>query len=273
MQQEKTANEYMIIDAHAHIFPPKIAQKATEAISGFYGIPMQHIGFSEELTKSGSQIGVSRYLVCSSATTPLQVQTINDYIADECARHPEFVGLGTLHPDMEDYSREIDRILQLKLHGIKLHPDFQTFNIDDPSAVCIYKKLAALKLPVLFHTGDARYDYSAPKRLGHVLEQVPDLVCIAAHFGGYQRWEEAHDYLKCDNIFFDTSSSLFKLSKNDAVSLIRYFGEDKFLFGSDFPMWDHACELQRFLDLGLPPLANEKILHANFEGIFGAQSV
>lgn len=267
MQQNKI-KDLKIIDAHSHIFPEKIAQKATEAISEFYGIPMDHCGCSQELIDSGSKINVLKYLVCSSATTPIQVQSINDFISRQCKAHNEFFGFGTLHPGMKEFDCEIERIMQLGLHGIKLHPDFQKFFIDDDDAIFMYKSLAKAKLPILFHTGDARYDYSAPKRLYNILQQVPDLICVAAHFGGYQRWEEAHDFLKCDNVYFDTSSTLFALSKDDAVSLIDYFGEDKFMFGSDFPMWDHAEELERYLNLGLSDERNEKILHGNFEKLY-----
>ena len=59
-----------IIDAHSHIFPQKIAEKATGAISKFYEIPMGHMGSTEELIKSGSEAGVDKYLVFSTATTP-----------------------------------------------------------------------------------------------------------------------------------------------------------------------------------------------------------
>jgi predicted TIM-barrel fold metal-dependent hydrolase len=257
-----------IIDAHSHIFPEKIAEKATKAISDFYEIPMEHIGMTDELLQSGAKIGVDKYLVCSSATTPKQVASINTFIAQACKQHSCFFGFGTLHPDMEEIEKETERIVSLGLHGQKLHPDFQRFNIDDEHAIPMYRIIAKAGLPILFHSGDNRYDYSAPKRIRNVLEQVPDLICIAAHFGGYQRWQEAHDCLKDERIYFDTSSSLFALSKEDALGLIDYFGEDHFFFGSDFPMWDHEEELERFLALGLTEEQNQKIFYQNFERVF-----
>ena len=45
--------EYRIIDAHTHIYPEKIAEKAGEAIGGFYNVPIYHTGTAEELLKSG----------------------------------------------------------------------------------------------------------------------------------------------------------------------------------------------------------------------------
>ena len=74
-----------IADAHTHIFPAKIAEKATASISKFYNVPMQFIGLSSHLLESGSRIGVGKYLVCSTATRPDQVLSINDFIAGECA--------------------------------------------------------------------------------------------------------------------------------------------------------------------------------------------
>lgn len=268
MHQTETERGRIIIDAHAHIYPQKIAEKATDTIGKFYEIPMQHVGLPEELIKSGQQIGVSRYLVCSTATKPEQVRSINQYIKNECDKHPEFLGFATMHPGMDNFEEELDFMQSNGLRGIKLHPDFQKFNIDDENAIVMYRSIAKRHLPILFHTGDNRYDFSAPKRLYHVINEVPDLTCIAAHFGGYQRWDEVHEYLKCPNLYFDTSSSLFQLKREDAVRLIHYFGVKQFLFGSDFPMWDHKEELARFDALDLTSEEREYILHINFETLF-----
>lgn len=155
-------NQYEICDGHGHIFPEKIAAKAVSSIGDFYGIPMfSGEGVSDAILKSGSQIGVTHYLVCSAATTAHQVESINQFIVHEYAAHPEFVGFGTLHPDYKDVETQIQFCLDNGLRGIKLHPDFQRFNIDDKRAYKIYE-CAAGKLPILFHTGDNRYDFSSP---------------------------------------------------------------------------------------------------------------
>jgi predicted TIM-barrel fold metal-dependent hydrolase len=263
---------FKIIDAHSHIFPPKIASKATGSIGKFYAIEMNHNGSSEELLKSGAVIGVSTYLVCSSATTPLQVESINDYIASECRIHPEFFGFGTLHPGYEDIPKEIERMQGLGLHGVKLHPDFQKFNIDDDDAIKMYKHLAEKQMPVLFHTGDKRYHYSSPFRLVNALNKVPDLIAIAAHFGGYSEWDTVNMYTPSPTLFFDTSSSLFELPREECLKLIDYFGYKQFFFGVDFPMWDHQEELDRFRNLKLEHDIEKAILSENFIRLFGLES-
>ena len=265
----KSFCEYEIFDAHTHIFPEKIAEKAVGAIADFYSIPMQHSGSSEALLASGRKIGVKKYLVCSTATTQHQVSSINDFIIDKCSRNSEFIGFGTLHPDAENIDEEIEKIINAGLRGVKFHSDFQKFNIDDDKAVKIYSKLAG-RLPVLLHMGDDRYDYSSPLRLLNVKKQLPELEVFAAHFGGYQRWDEAARYLSdLDKIWFDTSSTIAVIGSEEAKRLVSCFGVDKMLFGTDFPMWDHEEELSRFLSLELSDADNRKILSENFKRAFG----
>ncbi len=260
---------YTIYDAHAHIFPEKIAKKATDNIGHFYDIPMSHTALSEQLIEFGSQAGISRYLVCSTATTPHQVRSINDFIHNECNLHPEFVGLGTLHPFMEDMESEVIRITELGLHGIKLHPDFQIFDIDDSKAIEMYKLAAKYDLPILFHMGDDRYSYSEPKRLIRAMDKVPDLTAIAAHFGGYRHWHSINEYEISDRLYFDTSSSLFMLDKSVAEDAIHHFGADRFMFGTDFPMWNPTEELQRFMALDLTEEERVRIFSKTFASLFG----
>ena len=255
---------YEICDAHAHIFPKKISEKAVSSIGDFYSIPMScKNGISDELIECGDKIGVSHYLVCSTATVPHQVESINSFIINECELHPEFVGFGTLHPDYDNIEKEVDRIISSGLRGIKIHPDFQEFYIDDDKAEKIYRAIEG-KLPILIHMGDPRYDYSRPKRLENVMKAFPKLEVFAAHLGGYERWDEAITCLFGKNIHFDTSSSLEFLSPDYARDIIRGFGVDNIFFGTDFPMWDHYGEIQRFMRLSLNDDENKKILGDNF---------
>ncbi|MFQ9872075.1 MAG: amidohydrolase family protein [Oscillospiraceae bacterium] len=260
----------IIVDAHAHIFPGKIAQRASVSIGAFYDLGMETCGYPHLLKESGEKIGVRKYLVCSPATTINQVSSINDFIHDKCEKYPEFLGFGTLHPAMRDYERELERMVQMGLRGVKFHPDLQEFYIDDKAMFPIYQKISETGLPVLFHTGDLRFDYSAPSRLANVAQRFPQLTCIASHLGGYQRWNEARQTLTgAPNVYFDTSSSLFVLTREEALELISLYTPQKLMFGTDFPMWTHEDELQRFLSLGLPQQAEEQILHRTFEELFG----
>ena len=74
-----------------------------------------------------------------------------------------------MHQDSEHPEEDVQEILELGLKGVKLHPDFQRFNIDDPKALPMYDCIAG-RLPLLIHMGDDRYDWSHPARLARVLE-------------------------------------------------------------------------------------------------------
>jgi predicted TIM-barrel fold metal-dependent hydrolase len=257
-----------IVDVHAHVYPAKIATKAVVAIGRFYDLPMAQPGTSKNLIASGSAIGVTRYLIHSAATTPEQVRAINDSIVRECRARPDlFSGFGTLHPDMADPGTEVAYILSQGLLGVKLHPDFQRFAIDDPKADPLYAACEG-RLPILFHAGDRRYAFTNPARIAAVADRFPRLTIIAAHFGGYSEWEDARRFLHPRAMYFDTSSSLFAFEPQHAADMIRAAGVEKFLFGSDFPMWDHAGEFERFLRIPLADDEREAILWKNAVRLF-----
>jgi len=253
----------MIIDFHAHIYPSKIADKATKSVGDFYNSPMTCNGSSEALIESGSKIGVSNYIVHSVATKPLQVESINNYILGECMAHPEFIGFAAIHPDYDSFEEELKRCVAAGMKGVKIHPDFQKFQVDSPLMDDIYDCIEALNLVILVHAGDYRYDFSGPARISHVLEKHPGLKLIAAHFGGYTEWDESLKYLVGKNVWFDTSSTLFKLPVEKADEMIKLHGYEKMLFGSDFPMWDHEGELERFNKLDLSEEQRDSILYKN----------
>ena len=91
-----------IIDAHAHIFPDKIAQKAADNIGKFYDLYMNFDGTADTLIEEGGKCGVSKYVVQSVATVPHQVKRINDFIVQSVEKYPDrLIGFGSLHPDMK----------------------------------------------------------------------------------------------------------------------------------------------------------------------------
>lgn len=256
-----------IINAHAHIYPEKIAAKATDTIGVFYDIKMEMpAGTAERLLEDSKKAGISRAVVHSVATTAHQVRSINEFIKREVDAHPEFIGFITLHQDLseEEIKREIEWAIANGFRGIKLHPDFQKFNIDDEIAEKFYRA-ASDKLPILLHIGDDRYEYSKPARLARMAKKYPRVTFIAAHFGGYRCWADAPVYNGLDNVYFDTCSSLPFISSEEARRLIEAFGADKFFFATDFPMWDAKTELERFNQIPLSDTEREMIFSTNIK--------
>ncbi len=262
-----------IADVHAHIFPDKIAEKASQSIGSFYDQPIPNMADYHTLVELEAAAGVSWCAVSSSATAPKQVAPINDFIAETCAKDPNLIGLGALFPGMDGWQEELERMISLGLKGIKIHPDFQKVPINDPGSIEMYRQIARCGLPVLFHMGDNRYDYSSPERLSDLIRQVPDLIAIAAHFGGWRAWDQSFAHIQPENVYYDTSSSLMFLGRDQALRQLERLGPHRFLYGTDFPMWTPKEELGRFLSLDLGEELNDTILYRNFAKLFLREGV
>ncbi|MDR1001223.1 MAG: amidohydrolase family protein [Clostridiales bacterium] len=253
----------MIIDFHAHVYPDKIAEKAVKSIGDFYKIPIHCScsGTPDNLISLGDEAGIDRFVIFSAAQTASQVASINDYISGVAAAHPErFTGFGSVHADYD--ANEIERIQALGLKGVKLHPDFQSFNIDDDRMLPMYARMEG-KLPVIIHAGDYRYQWSHPRRVARVCDMFPRLTVIAAHFGGWSLWDLAREFLENKRCYVDVSSSIMFLGNRRAKELIRVYGAERVLFGTDYPMWNPKEELERLYALNLTSREMELILAAN----------
>lgn len=250
-----------IIDFHTHIYPAAIAHKAAQSIRDFYHIgDVQLDGTVEQLLECGYGAGISRFVVLPVGLKPDHVAHINDFIVKQVRQEPRFTGFGTVHAAMEDLTEETERIIALGLKGIKMHPDSQQFPVDDERLFPVYEILQG-RLPVMFHAGDVRYDYSHPKRIRRVLELFPRLEVIAAHFGGYSMYDVAYETLKDKDCYFDVSSSLMFLEPGMAEKYIRGYGADRFVFGTDFPLWDPRIEIRKFMELQLTDDEFEQIAY------------
>ncbi|MBQ4600724.1 MAG: amidohydrolase [Oscillospiraceae bacterium] len=258
-----------IIDFHTHIYPETIARKAAQSICDFYELDGGGMcGTVSQLLERGKQAGISRYVVLPVGLKPNHVRHINEFILSEAERHPEFTGFGTVHAGQEDLLEETQFILDSGLHGIKMHPDTQLFNIDDERLFPMYDLLQD-KIPVMLHMGDKRYSYSHPARLRRVMQQFPRLQVIAAHFGGYSVYDEAYENLHDMNCMMDVSSSLMFMSREEAVKRIRSYGAERLLYGTDFPLWDPVTEVARFQALPLTEAEFDLISHKNALAILG----
>lgn len=258
-------NKYFAIDAHCHIYPEKIAARAIGGTDAFYSTHSVCTGVVDDMLSYADRAGIDKALVHSVATTPRQVGSINRFIADSVARFPDrLIGFGTLHPASENIVGDLEDLLSLGLRGVKLHPDIQDFKIDDYRALSIYEACEERGVPILFHAGDSRYDRSNPNRLVPILKIYTRLNVIAGHFGGYTIWEKAVEALAgIPNLYVDCSSSMPFLTDEKIKEYIRRYGEDRVIFGTDYPMWVAEKEVSRLLSLGLSDEAYEKIFAKN----------
>lgn len=247
-----------IIDMHTHVYPDPIAAKAAKSIRNYYHLGDDMDGTISTLLERGGAAGVYHYLILPVAVKPEHVRNINIFTRNQVNAHSCFTGFGTIHAGMEDLMGEVDWIRSAGLKGLKIHPDCQRFNIDDPRLFPLYEEVQG-NLPLMIHLGDANFDYSHPARLRRVLDLFPGLEVCAAHFGGHTMYETAKEYLSDTNCILDISSTLMFLDARTAEDYVNHYGAERLAFGTDYPVWDPVMEVQRFLSLNLSDVQKEQI--------------
>ncbi len=254
-----------IIDVHAHIYPEKIALKAAKSIGDFYHLHMHHDGKIETLIEENRKANIGKSIIHSVAVKWENADSINTFIAKEVENHgSQLIGFATVHPEDPKITQTLDKGKKQGLRGIKLHPDFQKFSIDDQKAYPIYQWASENHFPILVHTGDFRYETSSPFKMANILREFPQMQVVCAHLGAWSQWEEGHRVLaKFENAWVDTSSSLYVLEAEKGRKIIEKFNRERVLFGTDFPMWNPKEEVERFFKLGFNAKTNEAILSKN----------
>lgn len=265
----------MIIDIHTHTFPEKIAAKAIGKLSLAAHCKTHTDASIPGLIRSMERSGVDRSVLAPVATSPQQVEKINDAAAVNCEafENQGILSFGCIHPEYENYRDELARIQAMGLKGIKIHPVYQGMDIDDVRFLRILDRAAELGLVVLTHGGqDIGFPgvvHVSPAMCRHVMDQIGAFKLIVAHMGGWRDWEQVPEYLAGSGAMIDTSFSIGSftpledgywkpgeekmLSPQEAGSLIRAMGAENVIFGSDSPWSDQAECIRHLKETGLSP--------------------
>jgi predicted TIM-barrel fold metal-dependent hydrolase len=282
-----------LIDIHTHIYPDEIAQKAADSIRDFYQIggSSSTDGTVRMLLERGGQAGISQYVILPVAIRPDRVQGINNFIHQKAQEHDCMIPFGTVHAAMEGMTEEVDRIFAMGMKGIKLHPVYQGVELDDPRYLRILELAGESELIVVTHGGiDIGYpesQHAAPDKLLHAVRQVGPVKLVAAHMGGWKQWDEA-EALADTSVYLDTSFSAgFITAKNDGhyrpeelnllgqgqfMRMVRIFGADRILFGTDSPWTDQEENVRLIRALSLTVEEQAAILGGNAEKLLKQMS-
>lgn len=261
----------MLIDFHTHAFPEAIAEKAIAKLSAASGGLQPHTdGTVDGLRASMKQGGVDVSVVLHIATNPAQQRKVNDFAAS--INGNGIVSFGSVFPSAPDAFDELERIKDLGLKGVKLHPDYQGFSVDDPALKPLYRKISSLGLITVFHAG---LDYGFPPPYGATPEKMEkalawfDSPVVAAHWGGIGCGEGVMKHLCGRDVYFDTSFGYGQMPKYYAETILEKHGVERVLFGTDTP-WHTPSMEERLLDhLGLSDGDRQKINSENAKRLLG----
>ncbi|MGN1080730.1 MAG: amidohydrolase family protein [Acutalibacteraceae bacterium] len=259
-----------VIDVHTHVFSDRLAKKASDNIVNFYSLPKECEGTCGELIDRAEKFDNIRFVISSATLSPAHCRIGNDFLLDAAKENSRFIPLVSFHPSMglSEVSAELERCKKLGAKGVKLHSDFQNFNIDSREVIPMYRICAEMELPILFHVGDSRYDRTTPQRMYNVMNEIPDLTIIAAHMCGYDEWDDAERLLIGSRCYTDVSEAVNYLEKDRLVRMINRHGADKIMFGSDYPLVSTETAYDLFDSLPLSEEQKEQILHLTAEKVF-----
>jgi predicted TIM-barrel fold metal-dependent hydrolase len=255
----------MLIDIHTHMFPDKLAPKALSSLSKTCKSPYYTDGTVKGTVSSLKEWGVTANVVMNIATKPSQQTTVNNWAASIQDDH--LFCFGSVHPDAENAIEELARIKALGLYGVKFHPDYQDFFIDEERMFPIYDAISSLELPVLFHAGadplSPNLVHAPSKSVAKIADMFPKMKIIAAHLGGMNRYDEAEEYLAGKNIYIDTAMASRTCSPEQFARIINKHGADHVLFASDCP-WSRSIDEFDFLQgVKMSDDDREKICYRN----------
>lgn len=262
----------MIVDFHTHAFPAQLAQRAVSALSEKSGgLPPHTDGTVDGLRTSMQRQGVSKSVLLHIATNPRQQSNVNNFAMKSNAE--DVICFGSVHPDAPDALEELERIQEGGLLGVKLHPDYQDFYVDEERLFPLYRKIASLGLITVFHSGvDIGFPddvHNIPQRLVKALPHFGGSAVVLAHMGGWKMWEEVERHLLGRDIYLDTSFCKGLLSADAAKRMIDKQGVDRILFGSDTPWGDLEEELGFVEELGLSEEEKAQVLGGNALRLLG----
>lgn len=262
----------MLIDFHTHCFPDKIAKGAINKLTGVSGGLKNHTdGTLNSLKQVMQDTNVDKSVVLSIATNAHQMQSVNDFAA-QINKDPKIIAFGSVFPFAENVLEELERIKELGLMGVKLHPDYQGFFVDDEKLKPIYKKISSLGLITVFHAG-LDYGFAPPYKAmpDSMLKAFSwfDSPVVAAHMGGLNCSEKVLEKLCGTDIYFDTAFSYASAPKYYLEKIIEKHGCDKILFGTDCPWHTADMELRMLNSLGLSQDDFEKIAYKNALNLLG----
>ncbi|MBQ8011264.1 MAG: amidohydrolase family protein [Oscillospiraceae bacterium] len=259
------------IDFHVHAFSDKIAEKTVAMLAATCGETPETNGTLAATEAVMQKWGIDGMAVLSIATKPSQHLVCNNWAAS--IKAPHIFPFGSVHPDGEDVMQELERIRELGLYGIKLHPDYQNFCIEEERMYPIYRKCGELGLPIVFHAGfdplSPDFVHCTPQGAAKALAAAPETTMILAHMGGNEMWDEVEEVLcgRFPNLYLDTSLCAKYMTDEQCLRIIRGQGADKILLASDCP-WDNTANtIAKIKGLGLTEEEQRMIFSENAKKI------
>lgn len=261
-----------IIDFHTHAFPDALAERAmAQLVSGTDLVRPFLDGKVSSLIASMDANNIAASVLCSIATKPSQFEPIfrwSQQIASD-----RIIPLASVHPEDPDGVERIHRIAQSGLKGVKMHPYYQDFYLDDPRLYPLFEAIEGEGLLLTLHTGYDfafdRIDRATPRQIADVVRRFPEMKLITTHLGAWEQWDDVQRYLLGRPVYMETSFSVEYLGAERVGQMLLNHPQEYILFGTDSPWTDQGKTIAAHRSIDLPDEVREKYFFGNAAKVLG----
>jgi predicted TIM-barrel fold metal-dependent hydrolase len=200
-------------------------------------------------------------------------------IAEVCEQHPDrFRGLAGVDPTLGMAGlRELERgVREYGFVGAHLYPHWFELAPDHARYYPIYAKCCELDIPILVQVGHClSYGTSRtfpnvgrPATLDTVACDFPELKLVGIHLGYPWTDEMISVAYKHPNVYVGSDAHAPRHWPAEFRRFADSWGQDKVLFGTDFPIIDPRRARREIDELGLRPEARARLFGLNAERVF-----
>ncbi len=162
--------------------------------------------------------------------------------------------------------------------GIKIHPSFNGVPADDPLYEPVWRFASENDLTIVAHswsvsTYNPAQRFSTPEKFEKYVKKYPDVRFVLAHSGG--RGTGRHEAVRMantyKNVYTDCAGDIYDYHFFESMTAL--LPENKLLFGTDYPWFDHRSHLTRLFLADVPDSRKQKILRDNAIEAFKLENV
>jgi predicted TIM-barrel fold metal-dependent hydrolase len=279
----KSKYDILAIDAVVNLWTPE-ANSLRPKRDAFYQGKMkverqtaEGIGLDDMLRRMDAA-GIERgFLVATRAGRlghPACYHLPYELVARAVKQHPDrFHGMAGLDPyEGMKGVQELERAVEeLGFIGAHFYPHWYELAPDHAKWYPYYAKCCELDVPVQLQVGQSMiYDPTYPVRsvgrpitLDAVACDFPELKLVGIHVGIPWTDEMIAMAWKHPNVYIGCDAHSPKYWPESFVRYVNSYGQDKVLFGTDFPILDFERTREEIEALGLKPEAKKKLLREN----------
>ncbi len=197
-------------------------------------------------------------------------------------KYPDrFLGLIGIDPytGMEGVRALEDAVKNEGFIGAHLYPHWFELAPNHAKYYPFYSKCIELDIPIQMQVGQSLI-YSKQQRcrsvgrpiyLDDVACDLPELKLIGSHVGIPWHDEMIAMSWKHENVFISTDAHSPKYWPDSVVRYINSYGQDKVIFGSDFPVLRFQRTVEEIDQLDLKPEVRRKFMRDNVVRIYGLE--